>query len=50
MTKGALYHLFDSKDALATAIIEHGTNLTHDAFRNVCESEPSRVSCTLGVL
>jgi AcrR family transcriptional regulator len=38
MTKGALYHHFDSKDALATAIIEQGTNPTLDAFRNVCES------------
>ena len=38
MTKGALYHHFDSKDALATAIIEEGSNLTLDAFRNVCES------------
>ena len=38
MTKGALYHHFDSKEALATAIIEQGANLTHDAFRNVCES------------
>ena len=28
MTKGALYHHFDSKDALATAIIEQSTNLT----------------------
>jgi AcrR family transcriptional regulator len=34
-----LYHRFDSKDALATAIIEQGTNLTRDAFRHVCESE-----------
>jgi AcrR family transcriptional regulator len=38
MTKGALYHHFDSKEALATAIIEQGTNLTRDAFRHVCES------------
>ena len=38
MTKGALYHHFDSKEALATAIIEQGTNLTLDAFRQVCES------------
>ncbi len=38
MTKGALYHHFDSQEALATAIIEQGTNLTRDAFRNVCES------------
>jgi AcrR family transcriptional regulator len=38
MTKGALYHHFDSKEALATAIIERGTNLTRDAFGHVCES------------
>ena len=38
MTKGALYHHFDSKDALATATIEQGTHLTRDAFRHVCES------------
>jgi AcrR family transcriptional regulator len=38
MTKGALYHHFDSKEAVATAIIEQGTNLTRDAFRQVCES------------
>jgi AcrR family transcriptional regulator len=38
MTKGALYHHFDSKEALATAIIEQGTSLTGDAFRHVCES------------
>ncbi|MGO9511538.1 MAG: TetR family transcriptional regulator [Mycobacterium sp.] len=38
MTKGALYHHFESKDALATAIIEQGTERTRDAFRHVCES------------
>lgn len=38
MTKGALYHHFDSKEALATAIIEQGANLTRDAFRHVCQS------------
>ncbi|OBG29097.1 hypothetical protein A5672_03435 [Mycobacterium alsense] len=38
MTKGALYHHFDSKEALATTIIEQGTSLTRDAFRRVCES------------
>jgi AcrR family transcriptional regulator len=38
MTKGALYHHFDSKEALATAIIEQGTKLTRDAFGQVCES------------
>ncbi|HTX94540.1 MAG TPA: TetR/AcrR family transcriptional regulator [Mycobacterium sp.] len=38
MTKGALYHHFDSKEALATAIIEQGAGLTGGAFRQVCES------------
>jgi len=38
MTKGALYHHFDSKEALATAIIEQGNALTREAFRKVCES------------
>lgn len=38
MTKGALYHHFDSKQALATAIIEQGADLTGDAFGQVCES------------
>lgn len=38
MTKGALYHHFDSKEALATAVIEQGTKLTSDAFERVCES------------
>jgi AcrR family transcriptional regulator len=38
MTKGALYHHFDSKVALATAIIEQGGTIINDAFRQVCES------------
>jgi AcrR family transcriptional regulator len=38
MTKGALYHHFDSKEALATAIIEQGDNLSRDAFGHVCQS------------
>ena len=38
MTKGALYHHFDSKESLATAIIEQGSTLTSDAFDHVCES------------
>jgi AcrR family transcriptional regulator len=38
MTKGALYHHFDSKEALATAIIEQGSDLTRDAFHRVCQS------------
>ena len=47
MTKGALYHHFDSKDALATAIIEQGTNLTRDAFRQVCESSSPALENTI---
>jgi AcrR family transcriptional regulator len=38
MTKGALYYHFDSKESLATAIIEEGSaNLMH-AFRSITES------------
>ena len=38
MTKGALYHHFDSKEALATALIDQGSTLTGDAFDHVCQS------------
>ena len=38
MTKGALYHHFDSKDSLASAIIEEGSETLVAAFRNVCGS------------
>ncbi|MBW0015136.1 TetR/AcrR family transcriptional regulator [Mycobacterium sp.] len=38
MTKGALYHHFDSKESLASAIIEEGSDAILDAFRNVCGS------------
>src|ERR1700710_1492193 len=37
LTKGALYYHFDSKDALATAIIEEGANAALIAFRNIGE-------------
>ncbi len=36
MTKGALYHHFDSKESLASAIIEEGADTLLVAFRNVC--------------
>ncbi|MCV7411509.1 spore coat protein CotS [Mycobacterium florentinum] len=36
MTKGALYHHFDSKESLASAIIEEGAETLLNAFRNVC--------------
>jgi AcrR family transcriptional regulator len=34
MTKGALYHHFDSKESLASAIIEEGAETLLNAFRN----------------
>lgn len=36
MTKGALYHHFDSKESLASAIIEEGSESLLAAFRNSC--------------
>jgi AcrR family transcriptional regulator len=36
MTKGALYHHFESKESLASAIIEEGSDALLAAFRNVC--------------
>ncbi len=38
MTKGALYHHFDSKEALATAVIEQGADMIREAFNRLCES------------
>lgn len=38
MTKGALYHHFDSKDALATAIIAEGSDRLQVALRRMSES------------
>lgn len=38
MTKGALYHHFDSKEALALAIIEEGSDKLLSAFQGVCGS------------
>lgn len=37
MTKGALYHHFDSKESLAAAVIAEGSQTLLDAFRNVCK-------------
>ncbi len=36
VTKGALYHHFDSMDALASAIIDEGCATVLDAFRGAC--------------
>jgi AcrR family transcriptional regulator len=38
MTKGALYHHFDSKESLASAIVEEGSDIVVSALRNVCGS------------
>lgn len=38
MTKGALYYHFDSKESLATAIIEEGGANLLSAFRSIAES------------
>jgi AcrR family transcriptional regulator len=38
MTKGALYYHFDSKEALAVAIVEEGAAEVLNAFRGVTES------------
>jgi AcrR family transcriptional regulator len=38
MTKGALYYHFDSKESLATAIIEEGSARLAEAFRNISTS------------
>jgi AcrR family transcriptional regulator len=38
MTKGALYHHFDSKESLASAIIEEGSDTVLTALRKVCGS------------
>ncbi len=38
MTKGALYHHFDAKEPLASAIIEQGSDALLVTFRNACGS------------
>jgi AcrR family transcriptional regulator len=50
MTKGALYYHFDSKESLATAIIEEGSANLIRAFRSVTESSaPTLESMIHGV-
>ena len=38
MTKGAFYYHFDSKEALATAVIEEGAGTALAAFRHIAET------------
>jgi AcrR family transcriptional regulator len=50
MTKGALYYHFDSKETLATAIIEEGSAHLVAAFRNItASSAPALESIIHGV-
>ena len=50
MTKGALYYHFDSKESLATAIIEEGSAHLVQAFRNITSSSaPALESIIHGV-
>lgn len=50
MTKGALYYHFDSKESLATAIIEEGSENLVQAFRSITESSaPTLESMIHGV-
>lgn len=51
ITKGALYHHFESKEALAWTIIEEGTERGLAAFRRMCESAaPAVENMVRGVL
>lgn len=38
MTKGAFYYHFDSKEALASAIVDEGSAIVLDRFQTVCAS------------
>lgn len=50
MTKGALYYHFDSKESLATAIIEEGSAHLVQAFRSITDSSaPALESIIHGV-
>ena len=50
MTKGALYYHFDSKESLATAIIEEGSAKLVAAFRNItASSAPALESIIHGI-
>jgi AcrR family transcriptional regulator len=50
MTKGALYYHFDSKESLATAIIEEASTHLDNAFRSIADSSaPALESIVHGV-
>jgi AcrR family transcriptional regulator len=47
MTKGALYYHFDSKEAIAAAIIEEGSAIVQTAFDKICESSAPALENTI---
>ena len=47
MTKGALYYHFDSKESLATAIIEEGSAHLVEAFRSITTSSAPALECII---
>jgi AcrR family transcriptional regulator len=47
MTKGALYYHFDSKESLATAIIEEGGANLMRTFRSISESSAPALECII---
>ena len=47
MTKGALYYHFDSKEALATAIIKEGDARLAEAFRSITASSAPALECII---
>ena len=47
MTKGALYYHFESKESLATAIIEEGSARLVDAFRKINASSAPALECII---
>lgn len=51
MTKGALYHHFDSKEALAVAIINEGSAILLKTFQGISRSSAPALECMIhGVL
>jgi AcrR family transcriptional regulator len=51
LTKGALYHHFSSKEALAVVIIEEGSAILIKTFEGICRSSAPAVECMIhGVL
>ena len=47
MTKGALYYHFDSKESLATAVIEEGNAHLVEAFRSITTSSAPTLESTI---